>query len=380
MGLTTSEQLILGILAEKLRHGYEIEKVIAQRGMRSWTDIGFSSIYYLLGKLEKAELVISPASDSKSKTRKRYTITVKGISACTEATRQTLAQPQAHQPLLVGLANSPLLDSVELVQLLNERRKQSKAAVQEIEAAQQAQGQLPTFVQAIFEYNIYQLKAEAQWAQATINKLQEETMDKIDFKKTLGKLYNPKNKDWELVEVPNMQFLMIDGQGNPNTAKAYGDAVEALYSVSYPLKFMSKKTLGKDYTVAPLEGLWYADDPSVFARFEKDKYHWTMMIMQPEWITKAMVDEAIETATAKKGLPALSKLRFESYNEGQSLQLLHIGSYDDEAPKLAYLHDEYMPGHKLTFNGHHHEIYLGDPRKAAPEKLKTILRQPVKKL
>ncbi len=378
MNLTTSEQLILGILAEKSRHGYEIEKVIVERGMRAWTDIGFSSIYYLLGKLEKAELVTSPASDNKSKARKRYTITGKGISVCAEATRKTLVQPQAHEPLLVGLANSPLLDSAELVQLLNERRKQSKEAVQEIEGAQRSQGHLPAFVQAIFDYSSYKMMAEIEWSKATIRKLKEETMDKIDFKKTLGKLYNPKNKDWELVEVPDMQFLMIDGQGNPNTAKAYSNAVEALYSVSYPLKFMSKKTLGKDYTVAPLEGLWYADDPSVFTRFEKDKYHWTMMIMQPEWITKEMVDSAIETATTKKGLPALSKLRLETYTEGQSLQLLHIGSYDDEAPKLAYLHDKYMPEHKLTFNGHHHEIYLGDPRKAAPEKLKTILRQPVR--
>lgn len=379
MNLTTSEQLILGILAEKSRHGYEIEKVIVERGMRAWTGIGFSSIYYLLGKLEKAELVISPASDNKSKARKLYTITAKGISTCTDATRKTLAQSQAHEPLLVGLANSPLLDSAELVQLLNERRKQNEEAAQEIKQAQRAQGQLPAFVQAIFAYNIYKLNAEAQWAKATINKLQEETMDKIDFKKILSELYSPKNKDWGIVEVPEMQFLMIDGQGNPNTAKEYSDAVEALYSVSYPLKFMSKKTLGKDYGVAPLEGLWYSDDPSVFTRFEKDKYKWTMMIMQPEWITKQMIDAAIETAKTKKDLPALSKLRFEAYNEGKSLQLLHIGSYDDEAPKLAYLHGEYMPGHNLTFNGHHHEIYLGDPRKAAPEKLKTILRQPVKK-
>lgn len=141
---------------------------------------------------------------------------------------------------------------------------------------------------------------------------------------------------------------------------------------------MSKKTLDKDYTIPPLEGLWYADDPSVFARFEKDKYHWTMMIMQPEWITKAMVIRAIETAQTKKDLAALSHLRFESYTEGTSLQLLHIGSYDDEAPKLAYLHDEYMPKHQLTFNGHHHEIYLGDPRRSAPERLRTILRQPVR--
>ena len=365
-------------MAEQDRHGYDIERIIAERGMRSWTDIGFSSIYYLLGKLEKAGLVTSPASDIKSKARKFYTITAKGITACAEATRKTLVESRVHEPILVGLANSPLLSNTELVQLLNERRGQNKRGIQETERAKQSQGHLPVFVQAIFDYSIYKLMAETKWIEATIKKLKEETMNKIDFKKSLSELYNPKNKDWEQVEVPDMQFLMIDGQGNPNTAKEYSQAVEALYSVSYPVKFMSKKTLGKDYAIPPLEGLWYADDPSVFARFEKDKYHWTMMIMQPAWITKAMIDAAIETAKTKKDLPALSKLRLETYREGRSLQLLHIGSYDDEAPKLAYLHDEYMPGHQLKFNGHHHEIYLGDPRKAAPEKLRTILRQPIR--
>jgi hypothetical protein len=203
-------------------------------------------------------------------------------------------------------------------------------------------------------------------------------MDKINFKKAMPTLYNPKNKDWELVDVPTMNYLMIDGQGDPNTAKAYREAVEALYSVSYPVKFMSKRTLGKDYVVAPLEGLWYSDDPSVFTKFEKDKYHWTMMIMQPEWITTDMIAAAIDVAKTKNDSPSLAKLRLETYSEGTSLQLLHIGPYDDEAPKLARLHDEYMPSHKLTFNGHHHEIYLGDPRKSAPENLKTIVRQPVK--
>lgn len=203
-------------------------------------------------------------------------------------------------------------------------------------------------------------------------------MDKIDFKKTLGNLYNPKNKDWELVDIPAMNFLMCDGGGDPNTAPAYKEAVEALYSVSYPLKFTSKREMGKDYTVPPLEGLWYADDMSVFVKKNKEAYKWTMMIMQPSWLTAEMVTAAIKTAGSKKNLPALAKLRFEKYTEGKCLQLLHIGSYDDEAPKLAYLHDDYMPAHNLKFNGHHHEIYLGDPRKSAPEKLKTILRQPVK--
>ncbi|HWZ65968.1 MAG TPA: GyrI-like domain-containing protein [Patescibacteria group bacterium] len=203
-------------------------------------------------------------------------------------------------------------------------------------------------------------------------------MEKIDFKKELAALYSPKNTEFKLVEVPRMNFLMIDGQGDPNTARDYSDAVEALYSVAYAIKFMSKRTLEKDYIVAPLEGLWTADDLSVFENAKKDQYQWTMMIMQPDWVTKEMVAEAIESTKAKKQLPALPKIRFEAYAEGKSLQLLHVGSYDDEAPKLKYLHNEFMPANHLSINGNHHEIYLSDPRKTATDKLKTILRQPVK--
>jgi hypothetical protein len=202
-------------------------------------------------------------------------------------------------------------------------------------------------------------------------------MDKVDFKKTLSNLYNPKNKDWDYIDVPAMNFLMVDGKGDPNTAESYKEAVETLFTVAYAVKFMSKREQGRDYVVAPLEGLWYADEPSVFINKEKSAYEWTMMIMQPEWITVEMIHAIIESTAKKKTLPNLMKLRFETYTEGNCLQLIHIGSYDDEAPKLMYLHDEYMPQHSLRFNGQHHEIYLSDPRRVAPEKLKTILRQPV---
>lgn len=205
-------------------------------------------------------------------------------------------------------------------------------------------------------------------------------MDKVDFKKDLAPLYAPKNIDWEVIEIPAMNFLMVDGKGDPNTSTDYSEAVAALFGMSYAIKFMSKQQLVKDYGVAPLEGLWWADDPTVFENAQKAEYRWTMMIMQPDWITETLVSEAFAATAVKKKLPALSKVRFERYDEGRSLQLLHVGSYDDEAPKLKYLHTEFMPLHKLTFNGHHHEIYLSDPRKTASSKLRTILRQPVKQL
>lgn len=203
-------------------------------------------------------------------------------------------------------------------------------------------------------------------------------MEKIDFKKQFASLYSPKNKDWEFIDVPTMNYLMVDGVGDPNQSTDYQQAVQALFSVSYAIKFMSKRELGKDYVVSSLEGLWYADDMSIFESGNKDKYKWTMMIMQPDWISDEAIKKAIELNSKKKPQPALSKLYVKKYTEGRCLQMLHIGSYDDEAPKLAYLHHNLMPSENLKFNGLHHEIYLSDPRKVDSSKLKTILRQPVK--
>jgi len=205
-------------------------------------------------------------------------------------------------------------------------------------------------------------------------------MPKIDFKKDLKHLYEPSPKKFEVVDVPPMKFLMIDGHGDPNTAQEYQDAIEALYAASYKLKFMSKKESGKDYVVPPLEGLWWAEDMETFTTArDKSAWDWTMMIMQPEWITQEMVEEAVKQV-GKKGLPALSKLRLETYHEGLSVQILHIGSYDEEGPMIARLRNEFIPENGYEEAGKHHEIYLSDPRKVTPEKLKTVLRQPVRKI
>ena len=203
-------------------------------------------------------------------------------------------------------------------------------------------------------------------------------MEKIDFKKEFDYLYKPSAKEFSVVTVPKFQYLMFDGKGNPNTSPEYQIALEALYSVSYTLKFASKKEVGKDYVVPPLEGLWWADDMSAFQEGRKDTWKWTMMIMVPDWINKVMVKDAIDAVEEKKSNPKLRELRFESLKEGKCVQIMHIGSYDNEAPVLDELHNEYMPHHGLTFSGKHHEIYLGDPRKTVPSKLRTILRQPVK--
>ena len=206
-------------------------------------------------------------------------------------------------------------------------------------------------------------------------------MDKVDFKKTLKHLYQPSRNEFELVEVPPMQFLMVDGQGDPNTAEIYQQALETLYAVAYGVKFASKKELERDYTVPPLEGLWWADDMEIFTTTtSKDEWLWTMMIMQPDWIDEQIVETACKRAASKKELPALEALRLEVYNEGQSVQIMHIGSYDAEGPTIERLHKEFLPDNNLVENGKHHEIYLSDPRRVVPEKLRTVLRQPVKHL
>lgn len=205
-------------------------------------------------------------------------------------------------------------------------------------------------------------------------------MDKIDFKKTEKALYRPTHKSFTVLEVPSMHFLMVDGHGTPGNS-AYQQALEALYAVAYKVKFTSKQTLGQDYVVPPLEGLWWAEDMSTFTtNRDKSQWDWTMMIRQPDWITQEIVKEQTAVVAKQKDLPALEKLRFATYEEGLSVQIMHIGSYDDEGPTLAKLHHQFMPGNSFTFNGKHHEIYLSDPRRVAPEKMKTVLRQPVKKI
>lgn len=202
-------------------------------------------------------------------------------------------------------------------------------------------------------------------------------MGKIDLKKELKPFYTASAKTVDFVDVPPMNFLMVDGKGDPGKARAYQQAVEALYSVAYTIKFAVKKgDAGVDYVVPPLQGLWWADDMSDFVTGKRDNWRWTMMIMQPAWITAETVAAGIDAAGRKKKLPALPLLRFDSYAEGAAAQVLHIGPYSDEGPTIRRLHDA-IAERGLALRGRHHEIYLGDPRRTDPARLKTIIRQPV---
>jgi hypothetical protein len=202
-----------------------------------------------------------------------------------------------------------------------------------------------------------------------------EAMQTLDLKKLHKSLFTAPVGEFVLVDVPELSFLKVDGEGDPNSAPAYERALQWLYSVAYGAKFAAKAS-GREFVVAPLEGLWHSDDPSSFVDRRKSEWRWTMMIMVPEFVGSEMFGAALAKARKKLGDPPPS-LRLESYREGSSLQALHIGPYDAEGPLLARLHGEIMPSQGFTFAGHHHEIYLSDPRKSAPDKLRTILRQPV---
>lgn len=203
-------------------------------------------------------------------------------------------------------------------------------------------------------------------------------MEKLDLKKARKELFTAPRAEFAAVVVPRVLYLMADGHGDPNTSPNYPRVVEALYSAAYALKFACKAQ-GRDFVVPPLEGLWSAADPASFVARRKGEWDWTMLIMMPDFVDGPAFESACEMARAKLG-EVPESLRLEALEEGPCLQALHIGSYDDEGPLLARLHDEIMPAGGYTFAGRHHEIYLSDPRKTAPAKLKTILRQPVRKL
>ncbi|NDU72306.1 hypothetical protein GWI34_06665 [Actinomadura sp. DSM 109109] len=389
--LTPAELTLLGLLVEEPRHGYELDEVISARGMREWTEIGFSSIYYLLARLRDRGLIteVEAPRGGRGKARRVYGPTPEGRRACALAAEAAVAELRpVFPPVLVGLANQPVIPPERLRAALDRRAEALAERTAAIEAARDATPGMPAFVRAIFDHTLGQLAAERQWLSdyraAEAGGRSPKTlpgrrtaMTRYDVKRELKRCYAPRNTDWELVDVPPQRFIAVDGHGDPNTSPAYARAIEALYAVAYTIKF-SSKAAGRDFVVGPLEGLWWADDPRVFITREKDAWHWRMLISRPDWITDDLVEEAKWAALAKKNRPAIVEVHAEALEEGTCAQLLHFGPYDDEAPALARLHDEYLAANDLRMSGHHHEIYLGDHRRTEPAKFKTVLRQPVR--
>jgi hypothetical protein len=203
-------------------------------------------------------------------------------------------------------------------------------------------------------------------------------MKKLDLRKELQYLYRPSARDAELVNIPRFNFLMIDGKGNPNNSKEFQDAIQALYSLSYTLKFQFKFNRHIDYPVMPLEGLWWMGDGTAIEPKRYEDWHWTVMILQPSIVTKSLVAKCVNDLKVKKDLASLESIRLEPFVEGRAVQIMHIGPYNAEGPTLHKLND-FAVARGLTFCGKHHEIYMSDPRRVKPEKMKTILRLPVKR-
>ncbi|MBX3144579.1 MAG: GyrI-like domain-containing protein [Trueperaceae bacterium] len=204
-------------------------------------------------------------------------------------------------------------------------------------------------------------------------------MAKLDLKRELKHLYAPSAKQISVVDVPTLSYLTVDGRGDPNTTAAYAEAVEALFSLSYAIKFAVKKSRGQDYAVMPLEGLWWSDDLSVFTSGDRSQgrslWQWRMMILQPDLVTEELFRAVSQDLADRKQLPALKLVELTAFSEGSSAQVLHVGPFSEEGPTIERLHQHILDlGYELS--GKHHEIYLSDIRKADPARWRTVIRQP----
>jgi hypothetical protein len=205
-------------------------------------------------------------------------------------------------------------------------------------------------------------------------------MSPVDLVKLHRALYTPSYKHPAIVDVPELSFLAVEGRGSPES-ETYQEAIQALYGTAYTLKFSVRNTdAERDFKVAPLEGLWWGDveRPSL-AELQKDReaWNWRMMIAVPDEVTAAEVAAATEAAARKRRPTAQAEVRFERFEEGLAAQLMHIGPYSEEAPTIERLH-AWVEEQGYELHGRHHEIYLGDPRRTAPERLKTVIRHPVR--
>ncbi|MHA1560914.1 MAG: GyrI-like domain-containing protein [Promethearchaeota archaeon] len=207
------------------------------------------------------------------------------------------------------------------------------------------------------------------------------TKKKLDYKKEFPDLYKPSLKEPTIIKIPKMMFFMIDGTGDPNTSDEYKEVVQLLYNISYALKMkvIKKETPSKDYVVPPLEGLWYMPKMEEWSMDEKDKWEWTMMIRIPDFVKDSQIKKAMKILKETKNPDSFSKLRYEQYDEGTCVQIMYLGPYDEEPPTIKKIH-QFAKKNGYNLNGHHHEIYLSDPRRVEPERLKTILRHPIIKI
>lgn len=210
-------------------------------------------------------------------------------------------------------------------------------------------------------------------------------MTKIDMKKEDRCFYSGRKGRFDIVSVPEMNFLQIDGIGDPNRSKAFSRAVAALFALSYNIKFHSKLELGRDYAVMPLEALWSAEGQAVFARQSVGEWQWTAMIRQPDWIEASVFNTVLDLTIGKVNRKrdaatdeaTLGRVRLGRWREGLSIQTLHLGSFEAEAPVVQDMHERAIPQADARPQGRHHEVYLSDLRRTSSDRLRTLLRQPI---
>jgi DNA-binding PadR family transcriptional regulator len=379
--MTNKEMAVLGLLLEGSRHGYQIENDIEDRGMREWTEIGFSSIYYLLNKLLDNGWAQSHLEESgEGPPRKVYAITGAGVRALQDAVARRLSAPTPFTGEFdLALAYAAVLDTEAVLDSLAAYRDRLRDDLVRVQGKWDAQRQdgLPAHVNALFDHSLHTIRAELAWVEQFLEQERKKDMAKKDYKIVYKALYNP-GKDPEVVDVPEFNFLMIDGIGDPNTAQSYQDAVGALYKLAYAIRFHMRDAQGLDFGVMPLEGLWWVDDLADFSYDDKSGWHWTMMIMQPEGVTAEIIEAIREQVRNKHNPPRLDAIRFEAYHEGTSVQMMHHGPYADEPSNIAKM-DAYMAENGYQAHMKHHEIYLKNPNRTKPENLLTVLRHPVRK-
>lgn len=202
-------------------------------------------------------------------------------------------------------------------------------------------------------------------------------MGALDSREKLNELYQPPADDFVLVNVPKLRYVMVDGAGRPDSER-FSLAIRWLFAVVHPIKLLAKQHMGKNFVEPPLECLWWADDVQDLVDRNLDNLKWRLMIVATaDWMEPEMFEQAIEQASKKLGnVP--SGLRWDSYTEGKCVQILHVGPPGSQSQTVARLHNQFLPANKLVPHGFHHEIYLNDSRRVAQEKLKTVLRQPVR--
>jgi DNA-binding PadR family transcriptional regulator len=344
---------VLSLVVETPRHAYEIEQVVAERGMRDWTDVGFSSIYYVLGKMERAGLVEGHSDDTASKgpARRVYSPTPKGFSVWTEASLAALSTTQAKMPFLLGLANLPGLPADRALEAARACQAVLDERLRAVRAKRRSLEQVEWFVDEVFDYSEHSLQSGRDWVAAFVKRFEKRSEAREMPKKM--KPFVP-----EFAEMPAVTMAVVHTVGDPTVVGA--TVFPALYGAVYSLKFALKKQ-GVDYKVGPPCARWFGGADWMTIPREKWEAAWAIPI--PESTTELVQKDQKTPVT------------IEPWEYGSVAQILHVGTYAEEEPTIRQLHD-FIAAEGYEIAGPHEEEYLSSPAAKAP---KTVIRYQVRK-